>query len=65
MSKEYGRIIYVESIEEAKELIEQRKTQPTLQEMFHKIEEINEQIRLANIQLGFPDIIIVKGELVA
>ena len=63
MSRGYGNIIYVDSIEEAKALIENRKNEPSLQELFEQRAIIDEKISVANLRLGFPDVIIVTGEL--
>ena len=64
MSRGYGNIIYVDSIEEAKALIENRKNEPSLQELFEQRAIIDEKISVANLKLGFPDVIIVNGEVI-
>ena len=61
--KGYGRIIYVNSQEEADRLMEEDRNLPTLEELYKQREELDKKIFEAHMLRGFPKVYLVDGKI--
>ena len=59
--KGYGRIVYVDSQEEADRLMEEEKNLPSLEELYKQRAELDKRIFEANMRLGFPNVYLVDN----
>ena len=59
--KGYGRIIYVDSQEEADRLMEEDRNLPTLEELYKQREELDKKIFEAHMFRGFPKVYLVDN----
>lgn len=61
--KGYGRIVYVDSQEEADRLMEEDRNLPTLEELYKQREELDKKIFEVHMLLGFPKVYLVDEKI--
>ena len=60
--KGYGRIVYVDSQEEADRLMEEDRNLPSLDELYKQRAELDKRIFEANMLRGFPKVYLVDDK---